>query len=155
MTNPRTHFTVEEATRRLPLVKSIVMDIMELYGDVTCRRERLEDVRRVSQRKPGRENTIYDEELEQMEQELERDSSRLHTLISELEDIGAELEDPAAGQVDFLSRLDNRDVYLCWQIGEPDITHWHELDGVFEDRHSLLEGTVASPGSEGGDNGES
>ena len=41
-TAPRQLFTVEEATQRLPLVTSIVKDIVDLYEDVMDRRDRLD-----------------------------------------------------------------------------------------------------------------
>jgi hypothetical protein len=36
--------------------------------------------------------------------------------------------------VDFYSKRDGRDVFLCWKQGEPAVEHWHELEGGFSGR---------------------
>ena len=40
--------------------------------------------------------------------------------------------------VDFHSRIEGRDVFLCWRLGEEEITHWHELDAGFAGRQELV-----------------
>ena len=30
-----------------------------------------------------------------------------------------------------------REVFLCWELAEPDITHWHDLDSGFAGREQL------------------
>ena len=135
-TAPQQHFTLEEANKRLPLVKAIVKDITALYASVADRRERLERLR--STRGKNEEN-VYSEELEQSENELRKDAERLQEFVEELHKLGAELKDPERGLVDFRSQLDGREVLLCWQAGEEEIGYWHEIDAGFEGRQSLLE----------------
>lgn len=138
MTSSQTHFTLEEASRRLPLVRSIVRDIVQLWEDVSERRDRLERVRRI----PGatrREEGLHAEELQHIEEEVERDEEQLQRYIAELHELGGELKDPARGLVDFRSLIDGREAFLCWKLGEEEIGYWHELAGGFEDRQSLLE----------------
>ncbi len=43
--------------------------------------------------------------------------------------------DPAL--VDFPYRLDGREVYLCWKLGEKKISHYHDLAGGFAGRKKL------------------
>lgn len=149
----RTYFTVEEANRRLPLVQRIVRDIVELYRDVHERRERLAVLRQRSGSSRRAENTPYSEEVEHMEQEIDRDIDRLNGFTRELHKLGVELKDPIAGLVDFYSKMDGRDVYLCWKLGEEEIGHWHELEAGFAGRQSLLEGSF--PGCDGLESNES
>jgi len=47
------------------------------------------------------------------------------------------LKDYFTGLVDFPSRLDGREVYLCWRFGEDEIAHWHELDAGFAGRQKI------------------
>ena len=47
------------------------------------------------------------------------------------------LRDPEAGLVDFLGEVDGRRVWLCWRVGEPNVTHYHELDSGFGGRRPL------------------
>jgi hypothetical protein len=41
------------------------------------------------------------------------------------------------GLVDFPALIDGREVYLCWQLDEPEITHWHGLESGFAGRRLL------------------
>ncbi|WP_166826482.1 DUF2203 domain-containing protein [Thalassoroseus pseudoceratinae] len=135
-------FSVDEAQSRLPLVRSIVSDIVELYRDIHDRQSRLTrvlELRGESNREVGR---LYTEELEQMEQELEDDLSRLDSFVEELESLGVELKDPYAGLVDFHTWINGREACLCWQLGEPEIQYWHEVDAGIGGRQSLQDGSV-------------
>jgi hypothetical protein len=50
---------------------------------------------------------------------------------------GVEVKDSAVGLCDFWSERDGRFVLLCWQLGEPVVAHWHEVDAGFAGRRPL------------------
>ena len=137
------YFTVEEAGQRLPLVKVIVQDIVELYCDIHERRERLNRIRQLPGSSHRNEDSLYSEELRHTEMEIEKDISRLEAFVDELRELGGVLKDFQTGLVDFLTRIDGRDVYLCWKLGEDEIVFWHELDAGVSGRQSLLEESVS------------
>ena len=124
-------FDVEEANRHLPLVRAIVEDIVKLFRDVHDRRERLNRVRQVHGKSARDENSLYGEELEQVERDLEKDITRLDGYVEELHELGAVLKDPVTGLVDFRTQIDGREAYLCWKLGEEEIAYWHKLDARF------------------------
>lgn len=137
------YFTPEEANQALPLVRAIVTDIVRQFRDVQERKERLERIRRP--KNASREGTdLYSEEVSQIEDELEKDAATLQGYIDELGKLGVQLKDFVRGLVDFPSIMDGREVYLCWLLGEEEVTHWHELDAGFQGRQSLLAGSVES-----------
>lgn len=135
---PKRYFTVEEANRRLPLVRAIVGDIMQLYRDVHERKERLSRVRQLPGAHSRDDESVYGEEVRQIEEELEKDITRLEEFADELRELGVELKDPLIGLIDFPARMDGRDVYLCWQHGEDEIAWWHELNAGYAGRQSLF-----------------
>ena len=139
----KTYFTVEEASRRLPLVKVIVQDIVDLYCDIHERRERLNRIRQLPGASHRNEDSLYSEELRQTETEIEKDIERLEAFVDELRELGGELKDFQTGLVDFLTRVDGREVYLCWRLGEDEIEFWHELDAGVSGRQSLLEDSIS------------
>jgi hypothetical protein len=47
------------------------------------------------------------------------------------------VRDLDGGLVDFPALVDGREVYLCWHLGEPEITHWHGLQSGFAGRRPL------------------
>ncbi len=136
-------FTIDEANQRIPLVRAIVQDIVDMYRDLSERRERLENVKRIrGQSQTGR---MYSEELDQIEADIERDEEKLMGYVHELSDLGVELKDPRSGLIDFAAQLDERVVYLCWKLGENDIEHWHELDAGFAGRQPIAPDMFHAP----------
>lgn len=146
-TAKKQYFTLEEANRRLPLVRAIVTDIVELYRDLSERRERLDRIRRLPGSANRDENSVYGEELQQIEDELEKDADRLQVFVDELQSLGAELKDFRVGLVDFLTQVDGEDAYLCWKLGEDEIGFWHEIEAGFQGRRSLMQGTAPADGT--------
>lgn len=138
------YFTPEEANQALPLVRAIVSDIVRQFRDVQERKERLERIRRPKNAPPREGTDLYSEEVAQIEDELEKDAATLQGYIDELDKLGVHLKDVVRGLVDFPSLMDGREVYLCWLLGEDDVSHWHELDAGFQGRQSLLAGSVES-----------
>lgn len=133
------YFTVEEANQRLPLVKRIVGDIVQLYGEINERRERLIDIRQRSGSTGSSSHNMYGEEVDEMEREVNKDIDSYKEYLDELTGLDIELKDPEKGLIDFLSIQNDREVYLCWQLGEEEIGFWHELGAGFSGRQSLLE----------------
>jgi len=118
----------------LPLVKSIVSDVVELAHDVAQRSERLEHLvagRKMSQGDP------YHDELSEMKDQLDRDVDQLRQYLGELQELGVEPKNALEGLIDFPTQIDGRPAYLCWKFGEPQVRYWHELDAGFSGRQPL------------------
>jgi hypothetical protein len=150
-TSRKRKFTVEEANATLPLVRAIVEDLVALSGEVFERRERLAALGRGRQRDP---DDPYHQELAQMEEELEDDTRRLRGYVEELLELGVEPKSATQGLVDFPAVIDGRDVYLCWQLGEPEVLYWHDREAGFQGRQPLTaeaaaEGSGIAEGSAG------
>jgi len=142
------YFTVEEANSTLPLVRAIVADIVRQFGEIRDRKERLDGIQKMHSTPERESDAFYREEVAQIEDELAKEVEVLQGYIDELDRLGVELKDYVRGLVDFLASMDGRDVYLCWQLGEEDVAHWHELDSGFSGRHSLMVDTTPKPGSQ-------
>jgi hypothetical protein len=120
------YFTVTEANAVLPLARSIVRDIAELADSLQERYDRLTAA-----------GDLAGDQKEEWEQELEQDQEKMRVYVEELQDLGIELKDFHTGLVDFPARMGNREVYLCWKLGEPEVAHWHELDAGFAGRRKI------------------
>jgi hypothetical protein len=59
--------------------------------------------------------------------------------LRQIEAWGVVVRDLDSGICDFRARRGDRDVYLCWQVGEERIAYWHELDAGFRGRQPLDE----------------
>ncbi len=131
-------YTPTEANATLPLVRRIVEDISTLAHDLRERHQRLAQVNHPAR---GRNTAAHGEEVDRVREDLERDGERLREYVVELEKLGVELKDYFMGLVDFRSRLDGKEVYLCWKMGEPYVAHWHELNSGFAGRKQLAPDT--------------
>ena len=128
------YFTVSQANAALPLVRAIIQDLVALARDLRDRQDRLARV------KPPQRDLLadaYQEELTQAETEFERDRDRLLEFEQELKDLGVELKDYYTGLVDFPCWMDNHEVFLCWRLGEPEVSHWHEVEAGFAGRQKV------------------
>ncbi len=137
-------FTVDEANATLPLVSAICSDMSELSQSLLERRERLAHLagRRAAAGKTDRSDP-YLEELAQVEEDLNNESQRLQEYVTELQDLGVEPKDGPKGLVDFPSMMDGRVVFLCWQLGEPEVLYWHEVEEGFPGRQPLTADSAA------------
>lgn len=142
MASLKKYFTVEEANHALPLVRSIVADIVSLYADLHQRHERLHSVKKRNSSSRGSMPPEYNDELAQMENDLHLDAEKLQGYINELQDLGVDLKDLSKGLVDFPGLIDGREVCLCWMQGESEVAFWHEIEAGFMGRQSLMAGTT-------------
>ena len=58
-------------------------------------------------------------------------------LLETVEQAGIVLRDIDSGLIDFPALIDGREVYLCWELGEDEVGHWHELEGGYGGREPL------------------
>jgi hypothetical protein len=133
-------FTLEEAERTLPLVRRIVIDLQNEYALWRAAVGQFELVSAGT-----RADATPPPEVLTAEREVTLLAERVAELLVELESIGCIPKGIEAGLVDFCALRDDRLVYLCWRLGEPSITHWHDLDAGVEGRqpidHLLATGT--------------
>ncbi len=61
----------------------------------------------------------------------------LRSSLAELQAMEVVLRDLERGLVDFPSVRDGREVYLCWEEGEPELGWWHDLDAGHAGREPL------------------
>ncbi len=127
-------FTVDQANAMLPLVRAITEDMVQLGRELFDRQQRLEYLKAAHR---GSGDDPYVEELLQIEEELERQREKLAGYVRELQELGVEPKSATEGLIDFPAVLENRPVYLCWKLGEPEVMYWHELDAGFAGRQPL------------------
>lgn len=101
-------------------------------------------------------------QLNALRPSLERYDKQLNGMLSEGQDLGGNLvndwvrtlaamqdvltkfhrreiqiKDLERGLLDFPAIIGGREVFLCWEDGEEDIEHWHELDAGYAGREKL------------------
>jgi hypothetical protein len=130
----RSEFTPVAATKMLPLVRSIVADIIQLSHVIEVRRERL---RGIDALPATSDHPDYRDELSDIRGSLADDEHRLEACLSELLSLGLEAHLPFDGSVDFPAVLNRRQVRLCWQPEDQQVDHWHEIGQTKEQRQKI------------------
>jgi hypothetical protein len=122
-------YTAAQANRALPLVRSIVSDLV-------ANTRRWEDaVRHVDL--ASHDNVLENVDAVRWQRETQRLAAEIESCVRELAELGVEIRALDTGLVDFPGTLDGRDVYFCWMLGESAVTHWHERDAGFSARQPL------------------
>ena len=69
----------------------------------------------------------------------ERASASIEVALGfeQLERLDIVVRDLERGLVDFPALIDGREVYLCWLLDEPQVTHWHGIESGFAGRRRL------------------
>jgi hypothetical protein len=120
------NLTLADAEARLPLIRRIVRDAINLQQQVAETRERLDDMR---QRRRGKTHQdIYAEEWTAIEQELEQDAERLNGFVTELGQLGARFVNTEEGIVSFQSMFNGQPILLSWKYDEPQIAYYYDIE---------------------------
>lgn len=124
MTETSREFSAEEANAMLPEVSASLRAIRDARQRVLAAGEHLR--RTAALNGGGAPGAEYWEALSTLRRELE-------ALIGR----GIVVRDPESGLVDFPSRRDGREVFLCWRLGEDRVRFWHGHGSGFAGRRPL------------------
>ncbi len=123
----RKFFTLGEANRSLVLVRKIVRDILSLY----CKAKLIEE-----------QYSVLDKEIDrakrsELKSRYQQIFCQLKVYERELQEIGCHLRDWQTGAVEWPAILDEREIYLCWRMGEDKVEYWHEAYESFAGRRKI------------------
>ncbi|HEX9242084.1 MAG TPA: DUF2203 domain-containing protein [Anaeromyxobacter sp.] len=68
---------------------------------------------------------------------LRRLAGELTGAVERVNGLGCLVKDVELGLVDFYALVDGEPAFLCWQFGEPAISHWHPLDEGYGSRRPI------------------
>lgn len=120
------HFTLDQANRLLSALKPLLLELRQS-------KDRLVDGEAheaLSEAAPANGGGEPGRQVGEAFLEVRR-------LLERLQEAGIVLRDVDRGLVDFPSLRDGREIYLCWELGEDEITHWHDLESGYPGREPL------------------
>ena len=78
-------------------------------------------------------------ELKALEEKRRRLGESIGKGVQELHAKGVMVKDVDRGLVDFYTLMGDRLVFLCWQVSETEVSHWHTLTDGFAGRQQIKE----------------
>jgi hypothetical protein len=115
-----TTLDLNTARQMLPLVKSIVSDIVHFrttLNHLAPEQQRLERQRR---------DLVWEERQRryQLHEEIAAARQKLTNAIGELKSLGVSLLNELSGEVDFPTKINGRSAAFSWKMGEDGLTQW-------------------------------
>ena len=124
------YFTIEEANALLPVLQPMLEELLVRRAHIVESRQNIIDLVESGQSDIGGRAAST----------MVQDFIKIESLSGKIRSHGCILKDLNKGLIDFLSIQDGREVYLCWQFGEPRDAFFHELHTGFAGRQSLKPG---------------
>ena len=125
------HFTIEEAEQMLPMIEKVIKRTIKLNKALDL----LSSI----------EMEVYDDDYEnlrritKLNKHFHKLSYEFYANIEEIEGAGCIIKDLEIGIIDFYSRFDGREIFLCWRLGEKKIMFWHEVDSGYAGRKPIID----------------
>jgi hypothetical protein len=120
------HFTREEANAVLPSLKPLLRQLRDAKDELTDE----EAHEALSEAAAGNGGGEQGRQVGVAFLEVRR-------LLEAVEESGIVLRDIDRGLVDFPAVIDDREIYLCWELGEDEVEFWHELADGYRGRQPL------------------
>jgi hypothetical protein len=135
-------FTVEEANALLPVLRPLLENVLE---SIRRLKSKSEVVIRNQQLDPESPNLM--ERLRE-DAEIARLLHQVKVGVDEIDGYGCICKGVEQGLIDFPCMLGPEVVFLCWQLGEPNVSHWHRIEDGFAGRRALLDEEEPGPDSD-------
>jgi hypothetical protein len=129
-------FTPEEANDTLPRLRPLLERLVKERGALAERAGELQAAQGIVAGNGGR---IDAGRLAELQDAAARSAAEVAALVEELQRAGVQVKDLDRGLVDFPARHpeSGETVLLCFELGEPGVEHWHDLEEGFAGRKRL------------------
>ena len=129
------YFTLFEAERLLPEVERYLRDALFHRSEAAKAQQELQHASDRIRMMGGMR--VNPSEFVATRARLDTSAAALKNAIELVHETGAVIKDLEIGLIDFMSRFQDRDVCLCWKLGEPGISFWHGVDEGFRGRKPI------------------
>ncbi len=122
-----TFFTPSEVNSILPDVQRMLQELGSKKNQIASERKVLEET---ASRVGGEEMELIRQKIRGLMEEIER-------IVGILEEMGCMVRHIDEGIVDFPALRYGKQVYLCWRLGESEVSYWHDIERGFAGRSRI------------------
>lgn len=141
------YFTLAEAESCLPQVEHCLRDALFHKADADKAQKDLDE--RTQRIRMAGGSRVDPGPLLELRARRDRGATGLKAALEKIENIGAQIKDLNIGLIDFPTFYEDREVCLCWRLGEERIGFWHGIDEGFRGRKPIDEDFIAALSSDG------
>ena len=123
------YFTLTEANKQLPLIKKSLIKLRKIEQELAV--FSLVDVQ-VDEFNESNAKTIT-----KLNKDFHKLNYEFYKLIEEIESTGCILKDISKGLVDFYAKDKDKEILLCWQMGEESIQFFHDIENGYDGRKHI------------------
>lgn len=131
------YFTVEEANQLIPELEKILPQLQGLKREIDQKARQLREAKATARSQGA---AVTEHHFLAEEAEIDFLLILANMQVDRLGELGAQLKDIDQGLIDFPARHGDREVLLCWRLGEPGIGFFHGSDDGFSGRRPIVEG---------------
>lgn len=142
--------TLQEANLLLPLVQERFTRIHSLIADGQRLSELYQNLGASEQAVAVGEGVVgaspdQTKKMRLIKRKLKKVESQIRTQIADVQLLGVVVKSIFPARVDFLAERHKQPVYLCWQAGDSEVSHWHPIDEGFSTRRLIDEKKAFGP----------
>ena len=128
-------FTLLEAEKLLPRVEGLLETLIEVKRDYESAESELAHISQRIAIIGGM--SVSREHVQEIRSRKDRCARNMQTTMESFQEIGCQLKDIDTGLIDFPTLYRDREVYLCWKLGESGIGFWHHVEDGFRGRRAI------------------
>ncbi|MGH9593530.1 MAG: DUF2203 domain-containing protein [Bryobacteraceae bacterium] len=140
------YFTLAEAERALPAVERLLRDALFQKAEYQRAHAALEETAQRVRMSGG--SRVDPRAMQALRTSRDSSLAAVQRVLEEIEEAGALVKDLDIGLLDFMTRYRDRDVCLCWKLGEDGIRFWHGEEEGFRGRKPIDQEFLANHSTE-------
>ena len=120
----------------LPDIRPLVEQLVEERRALVALGEELEAMQALI---GGNGGSLDPSRVGELQEAVAHSAAGVARLVDQINELGVQVKDLDRGLIDFPARhpQTGETVLLCWELGEPEIAYWHELETGFAGRKPL------------------
>jgi hypothetical protein len=131
------YFTLQEAERLLPKIEEHIREALFVKSEHQLADEELRATAKRILLSGGA--TVDRAHVAALKAKRESSATRLQEVCEQIQECGCLVKDLDVGLLDFPTLYRDREVYLCWRLGEDRIRFWHQIEDGFRGRQPIDE----------------